>query len=271
MSANNIVVIKKEGDGKFRGYHRDFDAHCEGQYEGLDFCFCLVDVNPDELDTPMLRYLGARRADPACEICKGTGYVPEKSIFEVDTIEGAIHAYHKWIEEMNDNNDGFPFYCEYGYEFEGLEPNAETIEAMNELDLTLVKDNLKFILDHIVNTTDGYEDEFLLVNCTPETIREKAGEALDLLGNSLQGTREFESVEKLLEELHKPDDTELLDFLQQELDKNEYTGKVVCRKSTTGRGWRLLETSWDGAVPCVRRAITNYMEQVKEGSEETSK
>ena len=32
MSANNIVIIKKEEDGKFRGYHRDYDAYYEGQY-----------------------------------------------------------------------------------------------------------------------------------------------------------------------------------------------------------------------------------------------
>lgn len=54
-------------------------------------------------------------------------------------------------------------------------------------------------------------------------------------------------------------DTELLDFLQQETDKEDYTGKVVCRFSTTGRGWRLHESSHRGATRDVRQAITNFI------------
>ncbi len=54
-------------------------------------------------------------------------------------------------------------------------------------------------------------------------------------------------------------DTELLDYLQQETDKENYTGKVICRHSTTGRGWRLHETTWRGAVPTVREAISNFI------------
>lgn len=54
-------------------------------------------------------------------------------------------------------------------------------------------------------------------------------------------------------------DTELLDFLQELTNKARYTGKVECRSSTSGRGWRLYETSGDDAVPDVRQAIINYM------------
>lgn len=190
MSANDIVIIKKEDDGKFRGYHRDYDAYYEGQYDYEGPCqYCLID---------------------GCDMCDGKGYYtsPEEThIFETDTIEGAIHAFDKWCEETT-----FP--VEYGYEFEGLEPNAETVKVL--------EDSEKGIDVHTCDT-----------------------------------------VEELMEELNRPDDTELLDFLQQELDKSAYTGKVVCRYSTTGRGWRLLETSGVGAVSDVRQAIINFMKQVK--------
>ena len=54
-------------------------------------------------------------------------------------------------------------------------------------------------------------------------------------------------------------DTELLDYLQQELEKEDYTGRVICRHSTTGRGWRLHETSWSGSCTNVREAIGNFI------------
>lgn len=57
----------------------------------------------------------------------------------------------------------------------------------------------------------------------------------------------------------KHTDTELLDFLQKLTNKDMYTGKVILRLSTTGRGWRLHETSTEGAVPDVRQAIENFM------------
>lgn len=55
-------------------------------------------------------------------------------------------------------------------------------------------------------------------------------------------------------------DTELLDFLQELTDNACYTGKVICRFSSTGRGWRLHESSRDDAIPDVRQAITNLKE-----------
>jgi len=60
-------------------------------------------------------------------------------------------------------------------------------------------------------------------------------------------------------------DKELLDFLQEQTNKAEYTGKVICRKSGTGRGWRLHETSLSesGATINVRQAIADYMFEVQ--------
>lgn len=54
-------------------------------------------------------------------------------------------------------------------------------------------------------------------------------------------------------------DTERLDFLQELTDRKEYTGRVVMRDSTTGRGWRLHETLGSDAVGSVRDAINRYM------------
>lgn len=55
-------------------------------------------------------------------------------------------------------------------------------------------------------------------------------------------------------------DTELLDFLQELTDREKYTGRVVLRESSTGRGWRLHEIS--GSSVCdVRQAIINFMEK----------
>ena len=56
-------------------------------------------------------------------------------------------------------------------------------------------------------------------------------------------------------------DEELLNFLQKLNDEKLYTGKCVLRDSTTGRGWRLHETSGEDAVENVREAIENYMKQ----------
>ena len=58
-------------------------------------------------------------------------------------------------------------------------------------------------------------------------------------------------------------DKELLDFLQELNDKQDYTGKCVLRGSITGRGWRLHETSLDNAKKDVREAIIDYMEELK--------
>lgn len=50
-------------------------------------------------------------------------------------------------------------------------------------------------------------------------------------------------------------DTERLDYLQAMIDRGHYTGRVLCRESTNGRGFRLHETSLPGAVSSVREAI----------------
>jgi hypothetical protein len=61
--------------------------------------------------------------------------------------------------------------------------------------------------------------------------------------------------------MNKYTDTERLDFLQSLLDKKEYTGKCKLRLSSTGRGFRLHETSQDGAENSVRVAIDNYINE----------
>ena len=55
-------------------------------------------------------------------------------------------------------------------------------------------------------------------------------------------------------------DTERLDFLQGLLDEGGYTKKCILRMSEIGRGFRLSETSRKGAVPDVRQAIDNFMQ-----------
>jgi len=57
-------------------------------------------------------------------------------------------------------------------------------------------------------------------------------------------------------------DKERLDFLQKMTDLKEYTGTVILRDSTTGRGWRLHETEQEGAVKDVRQAIDIYMDKL---------
>ena len=54
-------------------------------------------------------------------------------------------------------------------------------------------------------------------------------------------------------------DKERLDFLQELTDRKNYTGKVILRESTTGRGWRLHETSQDDGVSSVRDAIDIFL------------
>lgn len=54
-------------------------------------------------------------------------------------------------------------------------------------------------------------------------------------------------------------DTEMLDWLQDQLDRKQYTGKCIFRWSSTERGFRLHETTLSGAVSNVREAITNEM------------
>lgn len=54
-------------------------------------------------------------------------------------------------------------------------------------------------------------------------------------------------------------DTQLLDWLELQHAKAHYTGRCIWRWSRTGRGWRLHETSDDGASQTVREAIMKAM------------
>ncbi len=64
---------------------------------------------------------------------------------------------------------------------------------------------------------------------------------------------------------YKYTDKEMLDFLQGELDKDRYTGMCIFRNSTTGRGWRLHETSMKGSISDVRQALREGMDRQQEG------
>lgn len=55
-------------------------------------------------------------------------------------------------------------------------------------------------------------------------------------------------------------DTELLDYLETLTEARTYTGKCILRLSTTGRGWRLHESSHPEAKPSVREAIIAFIE-----------
>jgi hypothetical protein len=126
MSANNIVIIKKEEDEKFRGYHRDYDAYCEGQYDYEGICTICNGTNVHHK---------VMNGDGTCPYCDDNGMMhpPEEDVeFEADTIEGAIQAYNIWCRNKIDNDEFGMFYVEYGYQFEGLEPNDETIKALEE-------------------------------------------------------------------------------------------------------------------------------------------
>jgi len=53
-------------------------------------------------------------------------------------------------------------------------------------------------------------------------------------------------------------DTELLDFLQHLTDQTDF--KVKCRWSSTGRGWRLHETTQLNGFDSIREAIDFFLE-----------
>ncbi len=61
-------------------------------------------------------------------------------------------------------------------------------------------------------------------------------------------------------------DTQMLDFLQEELDKRRYTGRVAFRVSENGRGMRLHETSRMGSFNSVRSAIKDAMQSITHGA-----
>ncbi|MBI5117613.1 hypothetical protein HZA56_14140 [Candidatus Poribacteria bacterium] len=60
-------------------------------------------------------------------------------------------------------------------------------------------------------------------------------------------------------------DSYRLDYLQQLTDDQD-EALVIMRDSSTGRGWRLHQTTQEGAVPSVRQALDNYIHSKKETS-----
>lgn len=53
-----------------------------------------------------------------------------------------------------------------------------------------------------------------------------------------------------------------LDKLQALTEKNAYTGSVIMRMSSSGRGWRLHETEQSGADSDVRGAIDRFFAEL---------
>jgi hypothetical protein len=56
-------------------------------------------------------------------------------------------------------------------------------------------------------------------------------------------------------------DEKRIDFLQMLTNRKEYTGRVILRRSDYGRGWRMHESERANAVPDVRQAIDDFMEE----------
>ena len=54
-------------------------------------------------------------------------------------------------------------------------------------------------------------------------------------------------------------DKDRIDFLQSKL--GTYTGKVTCRWSGYGRGWRLHETNQKGSTSNIREAIDRFINE----------
>lgn len=84
---------------------------------------------------------------------------------------------------------------------------------------------------------------------------------MDLEGVTLMLRRQAKltaEIERLEDKLAQAKaDTQLLDYLQVKLGR--YSGRVICRWSTIGHGWRLHETGQGGAVSDVRMAIRMFM------------
>ena len=57
-----------------------------------------------------------------------------------------------------------------------------------------------------------------------------------------------------------PSDTEMVDWLEGQLQQKRYSGKAICRVAVN-RGIRLHETTREGAVPSIRLAIYHAMKE----------
>lgn len=88
-------------------------------------------------------------------------------------------------------------------------------------------------------------------NVVEEAIEDTASDSADKVIEAAQDG-DIVDAEFVEEELS---DTQLLDFLEYHNGKARYTGKCIFRLSETGRGWRLHETSREGAYESVREAL----------------
>ena len=66
-------------------------------------------------------------------------------------------------------------------------------------------------------------------------------------------------------------ETELLDWLQKQLNQARYTGKAIFRWSEHGRGWRLHETSLPSAKRNIREIIKEAILAEKETAHEPTR
>ena len=82
-----------------------------------------------------------------------------------------------------------------------------------------------------------------------------AGKVMEILDSCLEELRNLSKGKT------KPTDTEMLDWLEAQNNKAQYTGKCVFRWSAVGHGWRLHESSRENASESVRSAIQKAMEK----------
>lgn len=71
--------------------------------------------------------------------------------------------------------------------------------------------------------------------------------------------------------MNQPTDSEMLNWLQKQLEKKKYTGRCIFRWSSQGRGIRLHETTeeWGQTYTDVRAALWSAMNTEKTDEEFT--
>jgi len=103
MSVKNIVVIRKEEDGVYRGYYQKYDE--------------------------WRKYLYDYTAD-FVQAQSGSVYLFEENnlIFEAKDMDEALDKYHKWLEKMQEKG-----YRNHGYTFECVRPSPMVEEVVIDI------------------------------------------------------------------------------------------------------------------------------------------